>query len=186
MANFTKKAIKESFVKLLNEKPLAKISVKDIVEDCGINRNSFYYHFQDIPALLEEIITEQAEELIENYPEIESLEKGMEVATEFAIQNKMAVFHIYNSVNRDMYEQYTMRLCRHVVARYLDVAFKDANVPAEDRELAVRLVSCALFGLVYDWLNSGMNEDRPADIKRVCELCKGIPEMIIERSKLNN
>ena len=55
MANFTSKAIKESFIKLLNEKPMNKISVKDIVEDCGINRNSFYYHFQDIPTLLEEI-----------------------------------------------------------------------------------------------------------------------------------
>ena len=185
MANFTKKAIKESFIKLLNEKPLAKISVKDIVEDCGINRNSFYYHFQDIPALLEEIITEEAEELINMYPEIESLEKGIEVATDFAIKNKMAVFHIYNSVNRDMYEQYTMRLCRHVVTRYLEVAFKDASVSGEDKDVAIRLVSCSLFGLVYDWLNSGMNEDRPADIKRVCELCKGIPEMIIERSRGN-
>ena len=183
MANFTQKAIKESFIKLLNERPLSKISVKDIVEDCGINRNSFYYHFQDIPALLETIITEQAEELINNYPEIDSLEEGMEVATQFAIQNKMAVFHIYNSVNRDMYEQYTMRLCKHVVAKYLEVAFKDVKVSKEDSELAVRLVSCSLFGLVYDWLSSGMSEERPADIKRVCELCKGIPEMIIERSK---
>ena len=64
MANFTKKAIKESFIKLLNERPMNKISVKDIVEDCGINRNSFYYHFQDIPALLEEIVTENTVEII--------------------------------------------------------------------------------------------------------------------------
>ena len=44
MANFTKQAIKASFMKLLSQKPLSKISVRDIVEDCGINRNSFYYH----------------------------------------------------------------------------------------------------------------------------------------------
>ena len=54
MPNFTKNAIKASFMKLLNEKPLNKISVKNIVEDCGINRNSFYYHFQDIPSLIVE------------------------------------------------------------------------------------------------------------------------------------
>ena len=52
MANFTEKAIKASFLKLLNERPLTKITVRDIVEDCGINRNSFYYHYRDIPALL--------------------------------------------------------------------------------------------------------------------------------------
>lgn len=49
MANFTKQAIKASFLKLLNQQPLSKISVRDIVEDCGINRNSFYYHFMTFP-----------------------------------------------------------------------------------------------------------------------------------------
>ena len=44
MPNFTKQAIKDSFLKLLNQQPLSKISVRSIVEDCGINRNSFYYH----------------------------------------------------------------------------------------------------------------------------------------------
>ena len=49
MPNFTKQAIKDSFLRLLNQQPLSKISVRSIVEDCGINRNSFYYHYQDIP-----------------------------------------------------------------------------------------------------------------------------------------
>ena len=48
----TRKAIKESFMLLLNQKPLSKITVKEIVANCGINRNSFYYHFSDIPTLL--------------------------------------------------------------------------------------------------------------------------------------
>ena len=52
MPAFTKKAIADSFLKLLREKPLDKITIKDIVEDCGINRNTFYYHFEDIPALV--------------------------------------------------------------------------------------------------------------------------------------
>lgn len=60
MPNFTQKAIKESFIKLLNDKPLHQITVKDIVEDCGVNRNTFYYHFTDIPTLLQEIIIEEA------------------------------------------------------------------------------------------------------------------------------
>ncbi len=55
MANFTKQAIKNSLIHLLNERPSGKITVKDIVEDCGINRNSFYCHYADIPSLVEEI-----------------------------------------------------------------------------------------------------------------------------------
>ena len=56
VTSLTKRAIRASFLKLLNERPLNKITVKDIVEDCGINRNSFYYHYTDIPALAEEIV----------------------------------------------------------------------------------------------------------------------------------
>jgi len=50
MPSQARAAIKASFLKLLNQRPLREITVKDIVQDCGVNRNSFYYHFQDIPA----------------------------------------------------------------------------------------------------------------------------------------
>ena len=76
MADFTAKAIKESLVRLLNERPLNKITVKDIVEDCGINRNSFYYHFSDVPAVIEDIVKEEADRIIEAYPSIATLEEG--------------------------------------------------------------------------------------------------------------
>ena len=45
LPGFTKRAIRNSFIRLLNERPVSQITVKDIVEDCGINRNSFYYHY---------------------------------------------------------------------------------------------------------------------------------------------
>ena len=53
MANFTEKAIRSAFLELLDQRPLNKITVKDITERCGINRNSFYYHYQDVPTLIQ-------------------------------------------------------------------------------------------------------------------------------------
>lgn len=55
MPSFTKKAIVESFLRIIGKKPLDKITVRDVVDDCGINRNTFYYYFQDIYAVLEEV-----------------------------------------------------------------------------------------------------------------------------------
>ena len=60
MSDFMQKAIKTTFLQLLEQKPLSQITVKMIVEECGINRNSFYYHYQDLPALIEENFQEQA------------------------------------------------------------------------------------------------------------------------------
>ncbi|MBR7182023.1 MAG: TetR family transcriptional regulator [Clostridia bacterium] len=55
MPSPTEKAIVASFLKLVAKRPFDKITVRDIVDDCGINRNTFYYYFQDIYAVLEEI-----------------------------------------------------------------------------------------------------------------------------------
>ena len=55
----TKKVITDAFWQLLTEKPYNKITVKNIVELCGVNRNTFYYHFPDIPYLLEHTIEEK-------------------------------------------------------------------------------------------------------------------------------
>lgn len=54
--NRTKDIIIDAFWQLLAEKPYNKITVKDIVDRCQINRNTFYYHFHDIPELLEDTV----------------------------------------------------------------------------------------------------------------------------------
>lgn len=145
MANFTKQAIETAFLQLLNEKPLNKISVRDIVEKCGINRNSFYYHFQDIPSLIAEIITSYTDQLIEEYPTISTLDECCEMAFRYALQNRSAVMHIYHSVNRDLFEESTMRLCEYAVTTYIDTAFPQHQLPEADRRAEIRFTKCQLF-----------------------------------------
>ena len=53
MSEITKKALAESLKKLLSKNKLNKITIKEITEDCGVNRQTFYYHFKDIYDLLE-------------------------------------------------------------------------------------------------------------------------------------
>ncbi len=186
MANFTSKAIKTSFLKLLNEKPMSKISVRDIVEDCGINRNSFYYHFQDILTLLEEIITDKINEIIAQYPEINSLEDCFNAAYSFALDNKKAILHIYNSVNRDIFERELMKLCDYVVVTYTRTAFPQSKMPKEDLVILQRFLKCELFGILIDWMNDGMKDEAINGLLRITELCRGFLLQLAERSINNN
>ena len=183
MANFTEQAIKASFMKLLNEQPLSKISVRDIVEDCGINRNSFYYHFQDIPSLLAEIITEQTDSLIRQYPSLSSLDECFRVAFKFAQENRRAVRHIYESSNREVFTSNAMKLCESVVENYIDAAFPGGPVAEEDKRVLVKFLKCELYGMCIDWVSSGMQDQALDDLKRVLDLCKGVPELLISRSR---
>lgn len=183
MPSFTKKAIKESFLKLLNKRPLNQITVKDIVEDCGINRNSFYYHFQDIPTLLTDIIREDADRIISEHA-TNSMEECMGAAVSFALQNKTAVLHIHNSVSRDIYEKYLNDICQYSIEEYVDKAVPKEGVKLRegDRELLISFYKCELFGQIIEWTNSGMNYDLMANLKRLLELFEGSTERALRRS----
>ena len=183
MPNFTKRAIKESFWKLLNRQPLSQISVRAIVEDCGINRNSFYYHFRDIPSLIEEIIREAADDLIKKYPSIASVDEAAEAAFRFTVDNKVAIRHICNSVNRDIYEQYLMRMCEYVVTTYYQTVYGQERVSEQDRDTIILFIKCEIFGLSIDWINSGMTDDAIVKLKQILTLCNGMIEELVEKAK---
>ncbi len=181
MADFTKKAIRNSFVKLLNEKPLKQITVRDIVDDCGVNRNTFYYHFQDIPQLIETIVKEDADRITLDCPTINSLEGYLDAIIGFALKNKNAVLHIYRSVNRDLYEQYQWRVCAHTAETFVNSILNSKSMSPADRKLLIDYVKCVSFGLVMGWLENGMQDDIQAYAHRLCELKKGDWDQMIER-----
>lgn len=167
MANFTSKAIKATFFELLEEKPLNDITVKDIVETCGINRNSFYYHFQDIPTLLDEMIKEEAEAIIEKHPNINSVVECYDAVVEFISQRKKAIRHIYYSVNREMFENHLITLSEHIVRRYVTSVITDTSISDEHKEIMIGYYKCVCLGLALDWLNSGMSDEYAVKVRAV-------------------
>lgn len=172
MANFTRRAIKETFLKLLNQRPLNQITVKDIVEECGINRNSFYYHFEDLPALLEEMVGEQVQNLIQKHPTVSSVEECADAVMELVMENRRAIYHIYNSLSRDVFERHLMDACQYIVSTYLKAEFAGKPITPQDLDTLIRLHKCACFGSVIDWLNGGMKDDIAGYFRRVCALQK--------------
>lgn len=186
MPSFTKDAIKKSFLKLLNKKQINKITVKDIVEDCGINRNSFYYHFNDIPSLLEEILMEQADEFVQSQTELNSIYECLMSAIDFALNNKTAMMHIYNSANREMFEQYLNRVSQRTVSEFIDAVSGNYSISEEDKEVITMYYKSLLVGFVLDWLSGGMKYDLSIKIRRICELFDGSMERAFKKSNEEN
>ncbi len=174
MSDITKKAIKASFLNLLDKMPLSEITVKKLSCECGINRNTFYYHYEDIPSLIEEII---AEELAAVFPEkysADSLETGIFSVVDYALKNKRALYHIYNSVNRSIFEDYLRKYSDNIIMDYLKPEFERYNISAENRELVLTLIRSLISGLTFDFINSGMSEKSAADIHKIFILLHGM------------
>lgn len=171
--NRTKKAIIDVFWQLLEEKPYSKITVQSIVERCQVNRNTFYYHFQDIPTLVECSIQEWMESVIDKNCQFGSpADCIIPVAKEF-INRKAAFINLYHSANRESLMRYLNEISQHIVQFYIDYATKRVAVPAEDRLALIKCYKCVFVGVIIDWLDNGASYDLSVFCERMLTLFEG-------------
>ncbi len=183
MSNLTEKAIKEAFLTLLDKKPIARISVKDIVEECGINRNSFYYHYSDINELVSEIIREEIDNAIGGHKVVNSLEASFEVALSFILDHKKPMYHIFNSLSRDSFEKALLAVCEYGIGAYLKDYKGFGDLSETDRRMIINLYKYETFGAIIDWLNGGMKNDTLEIVKRLREVNEGYLDTVIAKCK---
>ena len=172
MADFTKREIKKTFLELLKEKSLSEISVRELTEKCGINRNTFYYHFRDIPALVEEIVMEQTNALLSAHPDLSSIEECLCAILDLVRDNQMIIRHIYNSLSRAVFEKYLFEVCYALADNYWDHVRVQAKNLSDlpNQQIILDCYASALFGLAMRWLSNGL-DDKMAR-KEVSEIAK--------------
>lgn len=173
MLQLTKKAIVNSFIKLLNEKPLDKITVKNIAEDCGINRNTFYYHFSDIRELTVYTIDSQIHSVSELDFNGDSWVDSFVETAKFVIDNKKAVYNIYNSLNRETVENYLNTVAFKVTDSFVSAKAVGIDADKSDIELIKDFYMSALVGIICKWLENGMDKDPDIVIRRLGRLVEG-------------
>ena len=119
MSELTKRALEQSLKNLLLQKPLNKITISDIADDCGINRMTFYYHFKDIYDLVEWCCQEDASRALAGKKTYETWQQGLLQIFEAVQENKPFILNVYRSVSREQVENYlyqvTYRLLEDVV-----------------------------------------------------------------------
>lgn len=180
--NARKAAMIQAFGELLEERPLNKITVRDIVERCGVNRNTFYYHFQDIPTLLKETLLTQIDEIIRNHPHLDSAEDCIRLLIRSCTEYKQSILHVYHSIQREGCLEHLERLCQYMVEEYLDGATAGLPLSPQDKRLLVRYYKCIMVGVVLDWLEADMGYDLQKAADRIFTLYAGAGEMAFCRA----
>ena len=121
MPNTTKQALEESLKHMLLKKPLDKITIRDITEDCGISRMAFYYHFKDIYDLVEWACIEDASKALQGKKTYETWQEGLLQIFEAVLENKPFILNAYRCISREQMERFlyqlTYGLIRGVVER---------------------------------------------------------------------
>ena len=108
MPNTTKQALEESLKHMLLKKPLDKITIRDITEDCGISRMAFYYHFKDIYDLVEWACIEDASKALQGKKTYETWQEGLLQIFEAVQENKPFILNAYRCIGREQMERFLL------------------------------------------------------------------------------
>ncbi|MCD7762514.1 MAG: TetR/AcrR family transcriptional regulator [Lachnospiraceae bacterium] len=178
MAVKTKEIIIQTVMELLNERSFTKITVKDIVERCGINRNTFYYHFRDISDVMEFVFKREMDRIMETHLEADNVFDGLVQVVELLQENRRALLHIYRSLDRAVLQHQLDVMCEYIVSNYVLKArdyIDITKLPQEDQRLMRSYQKCLLMGILLDWMENGMKEELAADMKHVMNALKQVP-----------
>lgn len=179
----TKQAICEAFSQLLEEKPISKISVREIAAQCGVARNTFYYHYRDIPTLLQQILEEVMDELVRRYYSPKSPVDCIRALLDYMKAHQKALLHIYRYLPREDFQAYLDRGAQRLTEGYFDNAAQGLDVPQEDIEIMAHFYKCAVVGALLDWLDAGMDYDIKRIFFRVCVLLNGSGKRALLRAR---
>lgn len=169
MAKFTQKAIMVSFLELLKTKSLDKVTVKDIVETCEINRNTFYYYYSDIYELLEDVFHAETEKVMKEANQDATFCEEYIKAANIILRYKEAIKHIYHSKSKDVLENYLVNVTNDLVRRFVEKAAQGHNISEENIEYICKFYGYAIVGSTLNWIHEGMPPYRVDLIKKISE-----------------
>lgn len=156
MAPSTKLALANSLRRLLQKKFLDDITVKEIVEDCEVNRQTFYYHFQDIYDLLHWFLEHETAEALQPCT---SWQEALMATFHYIQENHVIIYHIYRSSDREHLDCQFFTMSHALTAKLLDAAAEGLVLVERDREFLIDFYMYALAGTMLGWLADDMKEE---------------------------
>lgn len=158
MSQITKKALAASLKKMMEKKPLSRITVTDLAQQCGINRHTFYYHFKDIYDLVQWIYVSETEYALEQIKAEESWQKGMEWLFQYALDNKKFIMGTLRSSSREHLTRFMVQQIYVLILEVVENESADLNISEEYKEFVSRFYTHGLCGIVMDWIEKDMQQ----------------------------
>ena len=185
MSQVTKYAIEASLKKLLLQKPLDKITISDITEDCGISRMTFYYHFKDIYDLVEWICLEESRRALEDKKTYDTWQQGFLQILEAVRDNKPFILNVYHSISREQIELYLYKLTYDLLINVVEEKSQGMSIRPEDKQFIADFYKYAFVGLTLDWVRHDMKENPQVMIDHLTKLVTDNITTALDRYRLD-
>jgi probable dihydroxyacetone kinase regulator len=181
MKQKAKAAIIDSFKQLLNKKSIDKITVKEICENCDVNRQTFYNHFTDTMDVFKTIFYEELSVEIAQNRTFETWGGGFLATMNYLKRNSKMILHIYKSTYWSEANSYFTNLSSRLLEDVVDECALQLSVDLKekDQKFIVNFYRHVFNGLMMDWVSEGMEEEPEIILKKLLIMITGsIPRSV--------
>ena len=161
-----KKSLSEALKKAMKKKPFQKISVSELVTACQMNRKTFYYHFEDIYALLKWTFEQEAIEVVKHYDLMVDYEEAITFIMDYIEANEYIINCAYDSIGRDELKRFFYADFHDIVISFISQAEDMAGKYLNDdyKEFLISFYLEAITGTMIDWIKNRDKMDRQTSI----------------------
>lgn len=163
----TKKTLAASLKKIVANKPFSKVSVSEIIQDCGVNRKTFYYHFTDVYDLLKWTLEQEAIAVVAQFDLIADYEEVVYFVMDYVEENNRFLRNVYDSMGRDTLKQVFFQDFVQILDNLIrqSESMQQLEVSDDYRQFLAAFYTEALVGVLVDWIVSHQNRDRQKTLR---------------------
>lgn len=167
---------------LMTREPLDKITVKRLTDMCGINRQTFYYHFRDIYDLLTWIYLNES---IQEIKGVTNWKEGVRACLNYISKNSVFVKNTLSSAGRDLFMNFIYSSVYNANIRVLTKADEKGILTSDDKRFVASFITPSFVSLITRWADSDGKESIDSLLKRIDILMDGYIYDVIERFAKN-
>ena len=168
-SDLTKQALIASFKKLLETEPFDKITISDITNDCGLSRQTFYYHFRDIFDMIRWIYNSESLNEIGGRGGYGTWQDKIRELFDYTLNNKSLILGTFNSKCRNDLVGYYMDVSIRKISDIVEMK-SDGDIAEKDKKFIASVYAYAFVGIMVDWISDGMKESSEEMVDRVYKI----------------
>jgi len=178
----TKKTLSASLKKFMEKKPLSRITVTDIVTDCGLNRKTFYYHFQDIPDLLKWTLEQEAVNVVKQFDLLNELDEALRFAVHYIRENSHMINCAYDSIGRDELKRFLNYDFQSIMLLIIEQIEKKENIHTDPdfKKIICNFYTEGLAGALVDLLKSKETDRDEKTIRHISFIVRNSLESVMK------
>lgn len=167
----TRQMLAASLRKHLEKKPLSKITVSEIAADCGVNRKTFYYHFEDIYALFKWMLEQETVEVVKKFDLLIDYHEVIQFVMDYVVANKHIVNSAYDAMGREGLKRFFYDDFIGIIQNYIDniATANGIHADADYKHFLCEFFTEAISSTILSWC-SGTKNDFPSREKTLLYL----------------